>query len=391
MTAAKPMPEWTVDDVQRLISRVEIDDNGCWVIDVGDRDYPIFKKDLKAYMAHRVSYSMFVGDPGIELVVDHQCPSGPNKHCVNPKHLRLVTSKQNIRNAYPTCKAGHPFTNPNVYEKNGKRRCVACTLANSIKTKPSAAKLRPGMICDNGHCLATNKDVYEYGTTVLCAECQREKARASYEARKLPSMTSDQIRRFHKFIKRVESGCWEWQGALSRGYGRYTLSSDSEGQDVAGVYTAHRIAYQLERGAISRDWTIDHLCNNKRCCNPDHLEPVTRGENNKRAAKRTPQIMRRPGRFHRTRRTSEASKRRQAPKFAPPEGHYRLKDLAPIVGANEKQLHRWIQKRGLPYYKRNNNLYVDIEAFRAWQKEHPAMFATTATPSQQTLFAEVDR
>jgi hypothetical protein len=66
--------------------------------------------------------------------------------------------------------------------------------------------------------------------------------------------------------------CWVWQGPPGpKGYG------------VIGVHHrpryVHRVSYELTAGPIPDELTIDHLCRNRLCVNPDHLEPVTRGEN----------------------------------------------------------------------------------------------------------------
>lgn len=82
-----------------------------------------------------------------------------------------------------------------------------------------------------------------------------------------------------KFWSRVDpSGvCWEWTGATNaRGYGVF---SPREG---AWEY-AHRWAQEHLVGPIPAALTVDHLCLNKRCVNPDHFEIVTRSENSKRA------------------------------------------------------------------------------------------------------------
>lgn len=73
-----------------------------------------------------------------------------------------------------------------------------------------------------------------------------------------------------------ENECWEWQGALERqGYGYL-------GPNQTGTRLVHRAMYILTFGMISKELEIDHLCRNKRCCNPDHLELVTKSENQRR-------------------------------------------------------------------------------------------------------------
>lgn len=65
--------------------------------------------------------------------------------------------------------------------------------------------------------------------------------------------------------------CWLWQGYVGkRGYGE--IGADGGGKRQVLV---HRVAYELCRGAIPAGLVIDHLCRNRICVNPDHLEPVT--------------------------------------------------------------------------------------------------------------------
>ena len=81
----------------------------------------------------------------------------------------------------------------------------------------------------------------------------------------------------HFKIRRDSSGCWEWQGATERGYGRVW---DSSGQNTA---RAHRVLWTELVGPIPDDMTIDHLCHNRACVNPNHLELVSFEENMRRA------------------------------------------------------------------------------------------------------------
>ena len=79
----------------------------------------------------------------------------------------------------------------------------------------------------------------------------------------------------------VSEGCWAWAGARnSKGYGLYTPVR-------RGVFMAHRFAWESHVGPIPEGLQIDHLCRNRSCVRPDHLEPVTLQENIRRGAKST--------------------------------------------------------------------------------------------------------
>lgn len=70
------------------------------------------------------------------------------------------------------------------------------------------------------------------------------------------------------------NGCKPWDGCLnSRGYGCFAFGG--KGKNVL----AHRWAYEQARGPIPKGMAIDHLCRNRRCVNPEHMEPVTPVEN----------------------------------------------------------------------------------------------------------------
>ncbi|MFC8095360.1 HNH endonuclease signature motif containing protein [Streptomyces sp. NPDC057301] len=78
--------------------------------------------------------------------------------------------------------------------------------------------------------------------------------------------------RFLAKIRDTEGGCWEWTGArTSKGYGSFWLDGRMQ--------YAHRVAYESMRTPIPDGLVIDHLCRNRACVNPGHLEPVTNRTN----------------------------------------------------------------------------------------------------------------
>jgi hypothetical protein len=88
----------------------------------------------------------------------------------------------------------------------------------------------------------------------------------------LSIITQDTQNRFWNKVTKKENGCWIWIAAINNhGYGVFRLNHKN--------MLAHRIAYELIKGKIPDGLTLDHLCKNPPCVNPDHLESVTLKEN----------------------------------------------------------------------------------------------------------------
>ncbi len=72
----------------------------------------------------------------------------------------------------------------------------------------------------------------------------------------------------------IDEGCWAWAGWLhTDGYGAFTVTE--EGYTGPRTVYAHRFMYEYAWGPIPEGLQVDHLCRNRICCNPWHLEAVT--------------------------------------------------------------------------------------------------------------------
>lgn len=78
-------------------------------------------------------------------------------------------------------------------------------------------------------------------------------------------MTTD-TERFWANVDKAD--CWMWNGSMfASGYGRF--------HSGGATFRAHRLAYIWEYGEIPEGLQLDHLCRNRRCVRPDHMEAVT--------------------------------------------------------------------------------------------------------------------
>lgn len=93
----------------------------------------------------------------------------------------------------------------------------------------------------------------------------------------MPSAVPVIDRLMRRLVLDVATGCLNWTGCINEdGYG--VISVPPRGKNRG----THIVAYEEEKGPVPEGLELDHTCENRRCCNLDHLEPVTHLENVRR-------------------------------------------------------------------------------------------------------------
>ena len=93
----------------------------------------------------------------------------------------------------------------------------------------------------------------------LCSPCYSK----AYKRGTLPERKNKSPEERLQMSRRGDEECWPWVGTLDR-----------DGYGIASHSRAHRWAYEHLVGQIDPNLTIDHLCSNRSCVNPAHMEPV---------------------------------------------------------------------------------------------------------------------
>lgn len=155
------------------------------------------------------------------------------------------------------------------------------------------------------------------------------------------------IERLRSRIEIDRNGCWIWTGALyPTGYGHIAWA-DRPNHMVHR--STHRTMWLALKGPIPEGRDLDHLCRVRACCNPDHLEPVTRQTNLLRG---------------------ETIPAARAAVTSCPQGHEYTEENTLLSKAGQRQCKECTYERNRAYYHSNKARRAEYN--KAWREKRRA-------------------
>lgn len=165
------------------------------------------------------------------------------------------------------------------------------------------------------------------------------------------------IERFIAKVSIKENGCHEWTAYSGpNGYGRFYVAGRGA--------LAHRWAYEYFVGTIPDGLQLDHLCRNRGCVNPAHLEPVTASENVRRG------------------RSGEVARSRFSLITHCPRGHEYTPENT-YMGGSGRTCRTCKRARAKAHYEANRESYVKKAA--DWRKSNPERARVSVRDSMRRL------
>lgn len=289
--------------IERILDYCTHNDNGCLIHKNGDYSKTNFNG--RTQTCHRIMYIIVnnggeqipeFNEDGDPMCIRHMCnvPS-----CVNPEHLLLGTFSENnyedkkkngtllVGEKNPRCTISKELATNIKHSKypRGHKKYM------TIKKRANFFNVEMGLVSSIDSNASWSDIPDRFGRINLKnMDKKRNRTRCIRRKSKLEEWSEIDFACLGKKIKSniMESDdnkrgymphgkCWEWIKSKNKyGYGQITFKNVNTNSHIMSCVVKHR--RKMEKGEIVR-----HLCDNKICCNPDHLKIGTRGENGRDA------------------------------------------------------------------------------------------------------------